>query len=481
MFFANGSKAAIAGRVPKGAELNAFSGGARTRACRAGTPAGYCGAESPALPLDATGWAPDAAAAERAIVASCPGSSGLEVAVGRARSLGFTRVESGPFGNASGGRNQVQASPGLATRHARVRAPQIAVLLPFLLLAGCGDKPPATQAREEAPVAVQTVALAPVEWPQTFEATGTVRARSTAAVSARVMGYVEQVLYREGDSVAAGALLARIDSRDMESGLRQAEAALNEARSAQPEAESAIAGAKAQMELAQITHGRMKDLLEKRSVSQQEMDEANARLRQAESAYAMAKARLEQAGQKIRQAEQTVESARIQRGFTNVSAPFAGRIVELPREEEPQIIVPMIDVFVGLPGASAREVESASPSRWRSCCGRSPASSTSTRPPAPAWRWPSCASRSARTKRSHRPAEPEDVRQLRPDPARRHAAADQAALDRRCADPGAHAASSSATATTNCAAWPRRCTTPSSRCRRLGGDAARRPAARDCA
>jgi multidrug efflux pump subunit AcrB len=30
---------------------------------------------------------------------------------------------------------------------------------------------------------------------------------------------------------------------------------------------------------------------------------------------------------------------------------------KLPREEEPQIIVPMVDVFVGMPGASAREVE----------------------------------------------------------------------------------------------------------------------------
>jgi len=29
----------------------------------------------------------------------------------------------------------------------------------------------------------------------------------------------------------------------------------------------------------------------------------------------------------------------------------------LPREEEPQIVVPMIDVFVALPGASPREVE----------------------------------------------------------------------------------------------------------------------------
>ena len=30
---------------------------------------------------------------------------------------------------------------------------------------------------------------------------------------------------------------------------------------------------------------------------------------------------------------------------------------KLPREEEPQIIVPMIDVLVQMPGASAREVE----------------------------------------------------------------------------------------------------------------------------
>jgi multidrug efflux pump subunit AcrB len=32
-------------------------------------------------------------------------------------------------------------------------------------------------------------------------------------------------------------------------------------------------------------------------------------------------------------------------------------VVKLPREEEPQIVVPMIDVFVEMPGASAREVE----------------------------------------------------------------------------------------------------------------------------
>src|SRR5512138_2662152 len=34
-----------------------------------------------------------------------------------------------------------------------------------------------------------------------------------------------------------------------------------------------------------------------------------------------------------------------------------GAVAMLPREEEPQIVVPMIDVFVQMPGASAKEVE----------------------------------------------------------------------------------------------------------------------------
>ena len=41
--------------------------------------------------------------------------------------------------------------------------------------------------------------------------------------------------------------------------------------------------------------------------------------------------------------------------FSVVMGVFA--TLALPREEEPQIIVPMIDIFVQMPGASAREVE----------------------------------------------------------------------------------------------------------------------------
>ena len=48
------------------------------------------------------------------------------------------------------------------------------------------------------------------------------------------------------------------------------------------------------------------------------------------------------------------------------------------REEEPQIVVPMLDVFVQMPGASAEEVHSGPASPWRGCSAKCPGSSTST-------------------------------------------------------------------------------------------------------
>ena len=75
----------------------------------------------------------------------------------------------------------------------------------------------------------------------------------------------------------------------------------------------------------------------------------------------------------------------------------------------------------------------------------------------------------------HRPPEPEDVRQLRPDPAGRHAATGQAALDRRRADPRAHALEQRATtsfALRRIAAPARRRRSSSSRCLRGAGSSA---------
>jgi Cation/multidrug efflux pump len=49
-------------------------------------------------------------------------------------------------------------------------------------------------------------------------------------------------------------------------------------------------------------------------------------------------------------------------------------ILETPREEEPQIVVPMLDVFVQMPAPRRKKFRSGSVFPWRSSCARFPVS-----------------------------------------------------------------------------------------------------------
>ncbi len=202
------------------------------------------------------------------------------------------------------------------------------VLAGAMALAGCGKSTDPKQVEAQAPVAVSTVAAVEEEWPVVYEATGSVKARTAAALSSKVVGYVREVRVRAGDRVSEGQTLVVLDTRDLDAGLRQAEAARNEARGAVSEADNAIASARASLELAKATYGRMKDLFEKRSVSNQEFDEASARFQVAKAGYEMAASRRAQLDSKIAQAEQSVQSALVMRSYGQITAPFAGIVTE---------------------------------------------------------------------------------------------------------------------------------------------------------
>jgi RND family efflux transporter MFP subunit len=180
---------------------------------------------------------------------------------------------------------------------------------------------------------VTTIAVALADWPAIYEASGTVRALSSSVIASQVMGYVKEVKVQAGDRVRAGQTLIVLDSRELEAAYRQAEAALDEARSAAVEADNAVASAKANLDLAQVTFGRMKELLEKRSISKQEFDEVSARLRVAQAGYEMALSKRTQLQSRIAQAEQGLKSAEVMRGYAEIAAPFAGTVTE--RRVEP--------------------------------------------------------------------------------------------------------------------------------------------------
>jgi RND family efflux transporter MFP subunit len=214
----------------------------------------------------------------------------------------------------------------------------ILTLTTLLILAGCGKQEPrkTEAAAAGAPVAVQAAAARQVEWPSGYEAVGTVRARTTSAVSAKVMGYVREVRVQVGDRVKEGQVLVVLDSRDLETACRQAEAMRLEVTNAIPEADNAIAAAKANLELAQVTYNRMKDLLDKKSVSNQEYDEAATRLKGAQAALEMAQSRRAQLNAKAAQAQEGIRSAEITRGFAQIAAPFSGVITA--RTVEPGVL-----------------------------------------------------------------------------------------------------------------------------------------------
>lgn len=197
------------------------------------------------------------------------------------------------------------------------------------LLAGCGTKEP--EKAESAPAAPVTITIAQAasnEVPGVYEAVGTVRARTSSAISSRLMGYVREVRVRLGDAVTAGQVLVTIDSQELDAHIRQAETALTEARSVQPEIESGVAAAKAQLDLAQSTFARMQELFNKKSISNQEFDEASGRLKVAEASHNMAQAKRAQLAAKVQQAEQAVRTAQISQSYTSIVAPFAGMVTE---------------------------------------------------------------------------------------------------------------------------------------------------------
>lgn len=121
---------------------------------------------------------------------------------------------------------------------------------------------------------------------------GTVQARTTVALAARVSASVTQVLADVGDTVAQGQLLVTLDDRDLAArrgavgGQQQALARNTEA------ARAALAKAEADLDLARSKQRRDAELLAQGFVSQAVVDASNAALRAAQAGVEAARATL---------------------------------------------------------------------------------------------------------------------------------------------------------------------------------------------
>lgn len=148
----------------------------------------------------------------------------------------------------------------------------------------------AQQAAASAGAPVETVVqLAPAdvvraarrELAQTLAVSGTLRAVDWALVKARVPGELVGLTVREGDTVKAGQVIARIEPTEYHSRVRQA----------QEQAESA----RAQAEVAQRTYDNNKALVEQGFISRTALDTSQSNLNAARSTHRAALAAVEMA------------------------------------------------------------------------------------------------------------------------------------------------------------------------------------------
>ena len=203
----------------------------------------------------------------------------------------------------------------------------VPIFASIAMLSGCGGSEPQPRAASSQPaIPVQTAPVSIQQWPDVYEATGTVRARTSAVLSSKLMAYVRQVAVQVGDRVQEGQLMVTLDSQDLDTKVRGAEAAEAEVMSAIPEADNGVAYAKANLDLAQSTFKRMEELAAKKSISNQEFDEASARLKSAQAAYEMARSKRTQLDSKRASVQQEIRGAGIMRDYTRISAPFSGLV-----------------------------------------------------------------------------------------------------------------------------------------------------------
>lgn len=197
-----------------------------------------------------------------------------------------------------------------------------------LALPVCSRETASSSARTDDPIPVTVATVAASDITDAFEAGGVVQARSTAAITARILAPVVEVRVAPGDRVRTGQVLVLLDGRDLAAHARRARAAAVLADQDVTAAASDRQAAEAALALARATHGRIAALHAKRSATAQELDDATGALRAAEARAAGAAARGQAALSGVEVARATIDAADTTETFARLVAPFDGVVTE---------------------------------------------------------------------------------------------------------------------------------------------------------
>lgn len=185
-------------------------------------------------------------------------------------------------------------------KHYQMKPLALTLLASALVLSACDSKEEkAQQAQQQAHAPVVDVITAQGKAVTLTEnLPGRLEASREAVIIPRVSGIVEKRLYQEGSKVNAGDVLYQLDDGTFQAALKTAEAAL--------------AQAKASRNVNASTVRRYAPLVKANAVSKLEYDQALANLKVQEANMEAAKA--------------SIDSAKINLGYTTITAPISGQI-----------------------------------------------------------------------------------------------------------------------------------------------------------
>lgn len=145
-------------------------------------------------------------------------------------------------------------------------------------------------------------------------------------VAAKLAGRVSEVLVKEGQTVDAGAVVARMDTSELQAQLAGGEAQVRRAEKAMAEAEAAIVQRDAERVLARQEHERAATLKERGYGTEQQLDLRHSQLNVAEAAYRAAMAGREEALATADAARADVARIRSLLDDSVLKAPRRGRV-----------------------------------------------------------------------------------------------------------------------------------------------------------
>jgi membrane fusion protein, macrolide-specific efflux system len=166
-------------------------------------------------------------------------------------------------------------------------------------------------------LATSPAVLADIE--DTVIATGTLESSQLVSVGAQASGQIRSLKVQVGQQVEVGAVIAEIDSTTQHNALRTAEALVISSN-------AQITVQRVNLELAELNYQRQRSLLAEGAITRQAFEDA-------EATYKSARAQLESIEAQQVQVQRSLDTARANLGYTQITAPIRGTVVAIVARE----------------------------------------------------------------------------------------------------------------------------------------------------